>query len=107
MATLLKVDGSEIEIAPCDPEQGLVPRELFSLVGSTVRLICLDSQSVMVVKDDASSAIRNYRATKVLQFFTNNHRDEVRGSALLVARTEIHLERLTSIPLGIVDGGRP
>lgn len=107
MATLLKVDGSEMEIAPCDPEQGLVARELFSLVGSTVRVISLNSQSVMVVRDGASPAIRNYRATKMLQFFSNDPRDEVRGSALLVARTEMRLERWASIPFGIVDGGRP
>ena len=99
MATLLKVDDSEIAIEPCDPYKGLEPEELFSLIGQTVRLVWLTPESVMVIKNDMTTAMKNYRATKVLQFFTSEPRDEVRGSALLVNRRELNLEGLTSVAL--------
>jgi hypothetical protein len=101
VATLIKVDGSEIEIHPFNAEKGLLPGEMFCLVGQTVKLICLDKQAVMVVNTDRTApALKNYRATKVLQFFTGDDQDEVRGPALLAARAEIHVENWTVAPFG-------
>lgn len=97
MATLLKVDDSEIAIEPRDPYKGLEPKELFSLIGQTVRLVWLTPESVMVIKNDMTAAMKNYRATKVLQFFTSDPKDEVRGAALLVNRRELSLDDLTLV----------
>jgi len=101
VATLIKVDGSEIAIHPFNAEKGLLPGEMFSLVGQTLKLICLDKQSVMVVNNDTTTpALRNYRATKVLQFFTGDDQHQVHGPALLAARAEIHVENWTLGPFG-------
>jgi hypothetical protein len=105
MATLIKVDGSEIEIHPSHADKGLLPSEMFCLVGQTLKLICLDKQSVMIVNNDLTTpALKNYRATKVLQFFTDDDQDEVRSSALLVGQAEIHVENWTMAPLGDGSG---
>src|SRR5205809_163407 len=95
MATLIKVDGSEIEIHPLNSEQGLLPNEMVCLVGEPLHLICLDKHSVMVVNNETTAPqLKNYRATKVLQFFTGDDQDAVRGPALLVGETEIHYGKL-------------
>jgi hypothetical protein len=99
VATLIEVDGSEIEIHPFNAEKGLLPNEMFCLVGQMLKLICLGTQSVMVVNNDKiDPALKNYRATKVLQFFTGDNQDEVCGPALLAGRAEIRVENWTLAP---------
>ena len=101
MATLIRVDGTEIEIYPFNAEKGLLPDEMFSLVGQTLKLIRLNQQSVIVVNSDTiAPEPKNYRATKLLQFFTGDRQDEVRGTALLATREEIHVENWTLAPFG-------
>jgi hypothetical protein len=102
MATLLKVDDSEISIEPGDPHRGLEPDELFSLIGYTARLVWLTTESAMI-RNEMSTALRNYRATKLLQFFTERQYDEVRGSALLVNRMELSLDGLMLVTLAEIE----
>jgi hypothetical protein len=101
MATLIGVDGNEIEIHPFDAQKGLLLDEMFSLVGQPLELICLNQQGVLVVNTNTTvPEPKNYRATKLLQFFTGDRQDEVRGAALLASRAEIHVENWTLGPFG-------
>jgi hypothetical protein len=56
---------------------------------------------VMVFNNEMTApTLKNYRAAKVLQFFTGDDKDEVCGPALIAIRAEIHVENWTLAPFG-------